>query len=76
VSTKNITYKELRKMLDDPYFVQWVTEWDDNNYITRVAGFCVRRYKTGETVFTHESETVCRKVCDMLNENEEGANKC
>jgi hypothetical protein len=73
VSTKNITYKELRKMLDDPYFVQWVTEWDDNNYITRVVGFCVRRHKTGETVFKHKDRVVCQKVADMLNE---GDNKC
>lgn len=68
MSTKNITYKTLRKMMDDPYFVQWVTKFDSVQGQMQVVGFCVRRHKTWETVFYNESEIVCRKVCDMLNE--------
>lgn len=67
------SYKKLREVLDARYFVQWVTEWDDNNHITRVVGCCVRNRKTGETLFYHESADVCEKVCQMLNE---GANEC
>ena len=71
MSTKNIIYKdykELREKLGARYFVQWVTTFDSTKGNLEVVGFCVRRHKTWETVFTHESETVCRKVCDMLNE--------
>jgi hypothetical protein len=74
--TIEASYTKLRKMLDDPYFVQWVTTFDSTKGNLEVVGFCVRdkRGSQWKTVFTHESETVCRKVCDMLNE--EGANKC
>ena len=53
------------------YWVQWVTEFDYNNHITQVLGYCVRSNK--ETLFKNESKEVCEKVCEMLNENEEGA---
>ena len=74
-NTTNIDYKELRQRLDAPFFVQWITEWDDNNHIIRVMGNCVRNHKTGETLFYHKNYEVCEKVCDMLNEQEEH-NKC
>jgi hypothetical protein len=53
------------------YWVQWVTEFDYNNHVTQVLGYCVRSNK--ETLFKHKDYEVCEKVCDMLNENEEGA---
>jgi hypothetical protein len=53
------------------YWVQWVTGFDYNNHNFRVMGYCVRD-KSG-ALFQHEDEAVCRKVCGMLNENEEGA---
>ena len=58
------------------YIVQWVTEWDENNHITRVVGYCVRDKKSSgwPTLFRHESKEVCEKVCEMLNEEEH--NKC
>ena len=73
MSTKNITYKDLRKQLEDTYFVQWVTKFDSIQGRLQVVGSCVRNRKTGETLFYHESADVCEKVCQMLNE---GANKC
>ena len=68
--------KKLREKLQARYIVQWVTEWDDTTHIVRVLRYCVRDKKTFgmKTLFYHESETVCRKVCDMLNEEEH--NKC
>jgi hypothetical protein len=59
------------------YIVQWVTEWDDNNHITRVSGYCVRdKNNLGwPTLFKHKEENVCQKIADMLNEEEEH-NKC
>jgi hypothetical protein len=58
------------------YIVQWVTEWDDNNHITRVMGYCVRDKNSfgWPTLFKHKEENVCQKVADMLNEEEH--NKC
>ena len=53
------------------YWVQWVTEFDYNNHVTQVLGYYVRSNK--ETLFKHKDYEVCEKVCDMLNENEEGA---
>ena len=70
MQTTSVDYKDLRKKLEAPYFVQWVTEWDDNNHITRVVGCCVRNHKTGETLFQHKDFGVCEKVCEMLNEEE------
>ena len=70
MSTKNITYKALRKMLDDPYFVQWVTTFDSTKGNLEVVGYCVRRHKTWDTVFEHKNRVVCEKVCQMLNEGE------
>jgi hypothetical protein len=75
MSITNIDYKDLRRKLEAPYFVQWVTEFDDNNHILRVVGSCVRNHKTGETVFKHKEPNVCQKIADMLNEEEEH-NKC
>ena len=55
--------------------MQWVTEFDYNNHLTKVVGYCVRDTDDTQwaTLFRHKEENVCRKVCDMLNENEEGA---
>lgn len=75
MSITNIDYKYLREKLKARYFVQWVTEFDSNNHILRVVGSCVRNNKTGETVFKHKEESVCQKIADMLNEEEEH-NKC
>lgn len=63
---EKVDYKELRRKLDDPYYVQWVTEAEETNF--RVVGYCVRKRKTLETVFEHESRNVCQKIADMLNE--------
>ena len=67
-----IDTKKLRDELKARYIVQWVTEWDENNHITRVLGYCVRDKKSfgWPTLFRHESKEVCEKVCGMLNEEE------
>jgi hypothetical protein len=77
VSTKNITYEALRKQLDDPYFVQWITATNRHGELI-IMGYCVRDKGDSHwaTVFKHEDRVVCEKVCQMLNENKEGANKC
>ena len=56
--------------------MQWVTEFDYNNHITKVLGYCVRDTGSSQwpTLFRHEDEVVCEKVCEMLNEEEH--NKC
>ena len=74
MSTTNIGYKDLRRKLEARYFVQWITATNRHGEIV-VLGWCVRD-EDWNTMFKHEDETVCRKVCEMLNENEEGANKC
>ena len=74
MSTTNVDYKDLRRKLEARYFVQWVTNLDSTKGDLEVVGYCVKKHKTWETVFYNKSETVCRKVCEMLNE--EGANKC
>lgn len=58
--------------MKDRYFVQWVTEWDNNNRITQVRGYCVRDMGDSQwkSVFEHKDETVCKKVCEILNEGE------
>lgn len=64
----NPSAKEFSKR----YIVQWITNHEEGSL--RLAGYCVR--DTGDkwkTLFRHKDETVCRKVCDMLNE---GDNKC
>jgi len=63
------TYEELRKASKDRYFVQWVTATNRRGEII-VMGWCVRDQHDPQwkTVFQHKDETVCRKVCDMLNE--------
>jgi hypothetical protein len=64
--------KKLREKLQARYIVQWVTEWDDNNHITQVLGYCVRDTRSSQwpTLFRHKDKVVCEKVCDMLNEEE------
>ena len=64
-----IDYNKVTGMSGSPYFVQWITATNQHHEII-VLGWCVREAKTRETVFKHEDETVCRKVCDMLNEGE------
>ena len=73
MSTTNVNYKDLRRKLDARYFVRWVTEFDSNNHILRLVGYCVRDQGDShwKTVFQHKDYGVCEKVCDMLNENEE-----
>jgi hypothetical protein len=63
-------------MLGERYIVQWVTEWDSNNHITQVLGYCVRdKGSSGwKTLFKHKEEIVCKKICQMLNEEEEHNN--
>ena len=53
------------------YIVQWVTATNRHNEII-VLGWCVRDTDDTQwaTLFQHEDETVCRKVCEMLNEKE------
>ena len=55
------------------YTIQWVTSFEGG--VLQVKGYCVRDTDSSnwETVFHHEDENVCRKVCEMLNE---GDNKC
>jgi hypothetical protein len=64
--------KKLRDELAARYIVQWVTEFDSNNDIIKVVGYCVRDKKSfgWTTLFRHESADVCEKVADMLNEEE------
>lgn len=54
------------------YIVQWVTEFDDDNHCIKVLGYCVRDRDSfnWKTVFEHEDEVVCRKVCEILNEED------
>jgi len=58
------------------YIVQWVTKFDSKQGHLQVVGFCVRDTGSSNwaTLFQHEDEIVCRKVCEMLNEKEH--NKC
>ena len=69
------TYEELRKASGARYFVQWVTKFDSTKGNLEVAGWCVRDTADlqWKTVFENKDDSVCRKVCEMLNE---GANKC
>jgi hypothetical protein len=71
-----VDHKKLRDELKARYIVQWVTKFDSNNHIIAVVGYCVRDKNSfgWPTLFYHESETVCMKVCEMLNEKEH--NKC
>ena len=50
------------------YFVQWVTKFDDGQL--EVVGYCVRDNfdPQWKTVFQHEDEGVCKKICKILNE--------
>lgn len=54
------------------YTIQWVTALDSEQGYLQVLGWCVRDTDSSnwETVFQHKDETVCRKVCEMLNEKE------
>jgi hypothetical protein len=72
VNTTNVDYKELRKALGARYFVQWVTKLDSIQGHLQVVGYCVRDQHDPQwkTVFQHKDKTVCRKVCEMLNEGE------
>jgi len=65
------TYEELRKASGARYFVQWVTVTNRRGEII-VVGWCVRDTadRQWKTVFENKDETVCRKVCEMLNEGE------
>ena len=56
------------------YIVQWVTATNRHGELI-IMGWCVRDTDDTQwaTLFRHKEENVCRKVCDMLNENEEGA---
>jgi len=74
MSTTNIDHKELRKQLEETYFVQGVTATNRYGRLV-VMGYCVRDRGTScwDTVFKHKDYGVCQKIADMLNE---GANKC
>ena len=52
------------------YLVQWVTALDSESGHLRVLGYCIRdRDSFGwNTVFEHESESVCKKMLKILNE--------
>ena len=56
------------------YIVQWITATNRHGELI-IMGWCVRDTDDTQwaTLFQHEDEAVCRKVCEMLNENEEGA---
>ena len=56
------------------YIVQWITATNRHGELI-IMGWCVRDTDDTQwaTLFQHEDEAVCRKVCGMLNENEEGA---
>lgn len=53
------------------YIVQWVTATNRHGELI-IMGYCVRDTDDTQwaTLFQHEDETVCRKVCEMLNEKE------
>ena len=74
MQTTSIDHKELRKQLEDTYFVQWVTKFDSTQGHLQVVGYCVRNRKTWETLFHNKEHRVCQKIADMLNEEEH--NKC
>jgi hypothetical protein len=71
VNITKTTYGELRKASGARYFVQWVTVTNRHGEII-IVGWCVRDTADShwKTVFKNEDETVCRKVCGMLNEGE------
>jgi len=56
----------------DRYFVQWVTTIDSlhNDAKLKVVGYCIRdnQHFEWKIVFQHEDESVCKKVCKILNE--------
>jgi hypothetical protein len=70
MQTTSIDHKELRKQLEDTYFVQWVTKFDSTQGHLQVVGNCVRNRKTWETLFYHKDYGVCQKIADILNEEE------
>jgi len=72
VKKRSVNYKPLRAEVNVRYIVQWVTKFDSTQGHLQVVGFCVRdtRSSNWATLFQHEDETVCRKVCEMLNEEE------
>ena len=53
------------------YIVQWITATNRHGELI-IMGWCVRDTDDTQwaTLFQHEDETVCRKVCEMLNEKE------
>ena len=53
------------------YIVQWITATNRHGELI-IMGYCVRDTDDTQwaTLFRHKDETVCRKVCDMLNEEE------
>jgi hypothetical protein len=53
------------------YIVQWITATNRHGELI-IMGWCVRDTDDTQwaTLFQHEDEAVCRKVCEMLNEEE------
>ena len=75
MQTTSIDPKKLRDELEARYIVQWRTATNRHGELI-IMGYCVRDKESfgWSTLFQHEDEAVCRKVCDMLNEEEH--NKC
>lgn len=50
------------------YWVQWVIEKDQGQL--KIVRYCVRDMNKFDknVVFEHEQESVCRKICEILNE--------
>ncbi len=71
----SIDYEKLRIEVRARYIVQWITATNRHGELI-IMGWCVRDTDDTQwaTLFQHEDENVCRKVCDMLNEKEH--NKC
>ena len=75
MQTTSIDYEKLRIEVRARYIVQWITATNRHGELI-IMGWCVRDTEDTQwaTLFQHEDEAVCRKVCEMLNEEEH--NKC
>jgi hypothetical protein len=65
-----VNYEQLLKKLRARYCVQWRTTREEGSF--QILGYRVVDTGSGNwpTLFQHEDETVCEKVCDMLNEGD------
>jgi hypothetical protein len=67
LGSNGTTARDLKK---PRYLMQWVPAMDSQSGHLRVVGYCIRDMDSfsGNIVFEHESESVCKKMLKILNE--------